>query len=387
MVESTKPDNIDRLFTNLSSIPDEPKTYIYNPPFPLGKVTGIAGDPGVGKSKAIYAITGKVTKGEPLLDMQCEKPGEVILITTEDDASDIKQTIASCGGDLSKVHVLSERDDALNDLAKCELTFASPIIESAIKKFHPVMVVFDPLQAYLGQHVDPNKAVQVTTALKPLISLAKRYNFAAVVIQHNNKMADASLQNRAAGSASIVGCYRSLLSIVRDPENPKENIAIHTKSNNAFGKSIRYRIKPIEGNENFATVEFIRLENYTERDYQAALKRKKQSAHDDEINDSDAIVATIIRLLEDNPRGLRISRMDLQNAVSSYYGEPMHQGLKDIEREYASFLLSKHGICIQCKSAQDLKTFYIKGKPVTLLKPHDKCLHIYKRGTPVQTEI
>ena len=387
MEETAKTDNLDRLFTTLDNVADEPKEYIYSPYIPRGKVTGIAGDPGVGKTKFALGVAARVTAGEPLLGVTCEAPGNVLVFSTEDDAADIKQTVASCGGNLDKVHVLSEQDEALELLKNAALTFGHPLVESAVKRYTPVMVLFDPLQIYLGPKVNPNDGVAASAAIKPLLSLAKRYNFAAVVIMHNNKMTDASLQNRAAGSASIVGCYRSLLSVVRDPEREEEDIAIHTKTNNRRGKAIRYKISSIKDNENFATVDFLQLENYTERDYQAAIKRKTKAAHASEISDSDIVVATIIRLLEDNPGELKISRYDLQDSASAYFSEPITQGLADIEKEYAAYLLSRHGIFIQCRPAQDLRPFIVKGRPARLLKTHDRCLLIRKKNIAVQVEL
>ncbi len=382
MSENTT-DNTGSVFIPMADVKDEPKEYVYNPYIPRGKLTGGSGDPGVGKSKCIEGIAAKVTKGEPLLGIPCDTPGNVLLFSVEDDASDIKQTLVSCGADLSKVFTLSEEDSVLRALGQSHLTFKSEIIEDAVKRFKPVMVVFDPLQAYVGPDVNPNDSVQMEAALAPIKSLAKRFNFAAVLVQHNNKMKDnTSLQARAAGTASLVGNYRSLLSIVRDPENPDENIVIHSKTNNKRGKSIRYKIESIPGNEDFATVNFMGLEDYTERDYRKAEKRANQEREEHPIENTDIAVSTICKLLEENPKGLCIGKLDLERAAGLYFDKYLGMSLSGVAKKYGGHLKEKLGISFEQGSDTILQCYTIKGTTYSPCRSKDRCVRIsYAKAT------
>lgn len=241
MSELEKDKWLSTIFCPLSDVPEEEKHYLFRPWFPVGKITECSADPGTGKSKFMFAVAALITKGLPLLDAPCGKPGNVLLFSCEDDSSDIRKTIAACGGDVEKFFVLSEKEEALSLLADKQITFKSQIVEWAIERYHPSLVVFDPLQRYIGK-ADTNSSTDTNAALKPLTILAKKYNCGIVLIAHNNKGSHASLLYKASGSQDIIGNMRSALSIVRDPENPDECIAIHSKSNNARGKSIRYAI-------------------------------------------------------------------------------------------------------------------------------------------------
>ena len=385
MSEAGKADYVERIFSKLSAIKDAPKEYAYKPTIPRGKLTLIGGEPGVGKTKFALALIAKITAGEPVLGIPCESPGTALIFSTEDDAADIKATITACGGDTDRIYVIGESDEAIKSVAANPITFGSPIVEQAISKIHPSVVLFDPYTVYVGRGVDTFRGNESSSAIAPIIALAKRFNFSLLVIQHFTK-GDGPLHSRFAGSFSIIGDSRSAIAIVHDPEAQGEVLAIHCKSNNKTGKTIRYKIESIPGNEDCAKVSFLRLEDYSERDFAIAERRRKKGRQDSAISDSDIIVGTILRLLEDNPSGLRVGRYDFQNCASAYFGEAVSITLGEIETEYSAYLAAKHGIIVQTKPSQALKAYSIKGKIVMPQKAHDRCMHIYRRGTPVQIE-
>ena len=377
---------LSTIFCPLAEVPDEGKQYDYSPYIPLGKIATINGDPGTGKTKFILGIAALITRGLPLFDIPCGRPGNVLLFSSEDDASDIKKTVIACGGDAGKVFVLSEKDDALSMLSDKQITFKSPIVEWAIAKFDPSLVIFDPIQRYIGK-ADTNSSTDTNAALKPLTILGKKYGCAFLIIAHNNKGNHSSLMYKSSGSQDIAGNARSMLSIVRDPDKPSECIAIHTKSNNAKGKSIRYAIRPIEGDEDFARVEWIRLEEYTERDYWKALKRKDEKEFAAQIGDEDAIVQTVLRIIKDNPAGVRVRKQDFWTAAEMLTGAAVSDGIDAIVKRYRQYLWDNHSIFIDVKTSQALKAFRVDNEMLNPSKSPDRCLAIYrKRADNIQTQ-
>lgn len=367
---------LSKVFCPLADVPDEKKRYIYSPYIPLGKITVANADPGTGKTKFALGIAAHITKGLPLFDIPCGRPGNVLLFSSEDDASDIKKTVIACGGDAEKVFVLSEKDDALSMLSDKQITFQSPIVEWAVERFAPSLVVFDPIQRYIGK-TDTNSSTDTNAAIKPLTILGKKYGCAFLIIAHNNKGNHGNLMYKSSGSQDIAGNARSMLSIVRDPEKPNECIAIHSKSNNAKGKSIRYAIRPIEGDEDFARVEWIGLEDYSEQDYWKALKRKDEKEFAAQINDEDAIVQTVLNIIKENPTGVRIRKQDFWTAAEIYTGAAISDGLDSIVKKYRRYLWDNHGIYIDVKSSQTLKAFRVYNDVVHPSKSPDRCLAIY----------
>ena len=377
-MDEQKPNKVLTMMSPLSQIPDRPKRYLYKPFFPMEKQTDGAGDPGCGKTKFASYVAGRATVGLPLFNIPCGASGNVVMFSTEDDAQDIKKTVIAAGGDPDKVFVLGETEEALMTRSRTPITLSSPIIEEVIKTIKPVLVVFDPIQRYIGGKVDINTANQTNAALAPLDVLGRKYGCAFFLLGHNNKNTNTSLLHRMNGSVDFTGNARSVLSIVRDPDNPEECIAIHTKTNNARGKSIRYRINSIEGDEDFACVEILGLEDYTEADYRKALKRQEAKEFEKEIDEFDPVVIAIKGLMVDNPEGVRLRKDDLHMVVEKYTDVGISDNIDTIVRRYRCYLANNHGILIDGRTSQMLRAFKVKGDTYMPSKTQDRNIWIRK---------
>lgn len=376
--EDKKEQMLSTIFCPLADVPDEEKRYAFSPYFPLGKITVINADPGTGKTKFAIGISALITKGLPFFDIPCGRPGTVLLFSSEDDAFDIKKTVVACGGDPQKVIVLSEKDEALSILSDKKITFKSPIVEWAIQKYKPSFVLFDPLQRYVGK-ANTNSSTDTNDALKPLTFLGKKYGCSFVIIAHNNKQNQNSLMYKSAGSQDIAGNARSMISIVIDPDKPDERIAIHTKSNNAKGKSIRYAICPIKGAEDFAKVEWLGLEKYTERDYWKAYRRKDEMEYTAKISDEDSIIQTVLEIIKENPAGVRVRKQDFWTAAEIITGAAVSDSLDSIVKKYRRYLWDNHAVFIDVKTSQTLKPFQVNNMSIIPSKSPDRCLAIYNK--------
>nr|AHF27193.1 putative ATP-dependent serine protease [uncultured bacterium Contig1777] len=367
---------LSKLFTPLSEVVDEPKTYVFSPYVPSGKLTGLIALPGVGKTKFADGLAAYVSAGKPMFgNVPCEKSGSVLIFSTEDDCVDHKKTVAACGGNMEKVFILSQSDAALDWTASNPVKFSSPIIETAIKSIRPAMVIFDPIQQYFGR-IDSNSQTETSSALAPLVKLARKYDCAIVLVGHAGKGNNDSLQAKAIGSTNIVGQMRSMLSIVRDPECPSENIVIHVKSNNVHGDSIRYKILPIPDDEDFAKVEFIRTEKYSESDYRKSIKQMERIKAEEEITEDDPIVKTILHLANQNKGLVRIGRKDMEKAVETVGSDYLSEGLESICKRYGSWLQRNHGISIKTGTSQPIKPFRILNEIMLPEKSPDRVISI-----------
>lgn len=369
---------LNSLFRKLSSIPDETKAYIFRPIIPKGKITLLSADPGTGKTKMVCGLVALITTGKPLFDIPCGESGKVLLFSCEDSAADLKATIERCGGDIDKVIVLGEDESSLAKQQNHDITFSSAIVEQAIAYFRPVLVVFDPLQRYVGKGVDTNAAVSTNAAFRGIDLLAKRYGCTFLIVAHNGKGTYGKLQQKTLGSTDIIGNVRSAISVVRDPEIPEELLALHVKSNNITGKTIRFKISSIPGNEDYATVEWLGLETYTEKNYWKAVKRCLERENAQTITDHDPVVATILQLLHDNPAGLRIRREDFLGAIDMVCDENVTMSIDKIVKQFGYFLKERHNILISPKTSQSLRPYKVFGQIFDPSKSPDRCLSIYQ---------
>src|SRR5438876_5775373 len=75
---------------------------------PLGKITLLDGDPGMGKSLLALDLAARVSSGRPMPDGTPGPQGGVILIAPEDDAGDtLRPRLQAAGGDPSRVLLLT----------------------------------------------------------------------------------------------------------------------------------------------------------------------------------------------------------------------------------------------------------------------------------------
>lgn len=364
------------------------KEYLYKPYFPIGKYVIITADPGTGKTKLICGIAAKVTNGESLCGIPCQHSGNVIFFSREDDADDIVTTFKSCGGDPAKLTVIAEDDEALDYLAKHPLYFSSPEVEAIIKEKQPALVVFDPMQKYIPPNVDTFRNNQTSAALSFVTKLAAKYNCVIAIITHNVKMkVGLSLQAQVNGSSDIVGGSRSALAVVPYPEANERgnNIVIHIKSNNKFGDAINYRIKSIEGDEDFATVEFIGLKDYRESDYMRAMKGSSGTGKE-EITDENCFVTTILNLLNEKPLGFKIDKETLQDSILEYTGVTTEVKIADVINQYADYLSKKHGIGLQSQGTTPT-SIVRKGKVIQPLKKSQRLLVVRRNRTPKKAAV
>ncbi|MDR1003195.1 MAG: AAA family ATPase [Oscillospiraceae bacterium] len=219
---------------SFADVPYEPPEWLIEPYFPLNKVTLLQGDPGAGKTAFMCKMAALVSNGGKLLDKQVTQ-GNVLLLSVEDDSSTLRGRIEASGGDVSKCFLVEEA---------YAITFLHEGLQDAIKETNAKLVVFDPIQNFLGSDLQMNQSNQTRPILSYLAAVAQETNCAIVLVAHMAKAREGKSQVlRSLGSADIPGAARSVIQIGRDPANQGRCVAAHVKSSNAAtGKSISYTI-------------------------------------------------------------------------------------------------------------------------------------------------
>ena len=118
-------------------------------------------------------------------------------------------------------------------------------------------MILDPIQGYIGEDVDINRANEIRTVLKKVAAVADRTGCAIVLVGHLNKAKGASSQYRGLGSIDFRAAARSVLLVGRLRKEPNVRIIVHDKSSLApEGKSMAFNL----GNEDG----FYWLDGYSE---------------------------------------------------------------------------------------------------------------------------
>lgn len=296
-----------------SDVPYEPPKFLIPPYFQIGKGTLIQADPGTGKTAFMCAIAAHITTGKPIFDIPVKEPGNVLMISVEDDLPILRGRIEASGGDLTHVSFMEE---------PAGLTFNSPEIEKAIKAINAKMVVFDPLQAFIGAKVDMHRSNETRPELAKLFEMAGRNNCSITIVGHNAKGSkERSAITQGLGSVDIPAAMRSVMSIIRNPEDESECIVIHVKCSNApKGRSIKYRIGDRGG------VTWTGFSDMTVDDLNIVVKRKEKGIP----YENEPLVQVFNQLIADKPAGGFWSYSDFKAEGSKILGVPPYGDLNEL---------------------------------------------------------
>ena len=225
----------DRLETPgvlLSEVVPEQVRWLWEGRIARGKLTVLDGDPGTGKSAATTDLAARQSVGKPWPDgAECEAGG-VVILSAEDGLSDtIRPRLDAAGGDPSRVFAVSTVLDAEGNERQIAIPDDLHVIEAAIERVGAVLVIIDPLMAFLSGTVNSHRDQDVRRALAPLARLAERTGAAILVVRHLNKGAGGSALYRGGGSIGIVGAARSAFLVAKHPEEEDLRVLAPLKSN------------------------------------------------------------------------------------------------------------------------------------------------------------
>ena len=228
----------------VSTVEKQPIKWLWPSRMALGKVTMVAGHPGLGKSQFTAYLAAKVTTGGlwPAGEGQAPK-GSVLMLSAEDDVADtIRPRLEAAGAEVNCVHVLTAVQDA-GAVRGFSLSRDLVPLEAELVRLGDVRVIMiDPLTAYLGA-TDSHKTADVRALLAPVSDLAARYGVAIVTISHLNKGGGNEAMGRVTGSLAFVAAARAAFLINKDPEDPKRRLFVPMKNNlGTDDSSLAFRI-------------------------------------------------------------------------------------------------------------------------------------------------
>jgi hypothetical protein len=214
--------------------------------FALKKIGLIVGLPEEGKGLAVSDIVARITRGTLWPCGEGQAPlGNVIMLSAEDDIADtIVPRLIAAGADIKRVTILKMVHEANTDRMFSLVTDLAALRQKVIEIGDVVMIVIDPVTAYLGVgKVDSFRATDVRAILSPLKELAEELRISMLGIMHFNKKIDVTnVLLRISDSLAYGAAARHVYGVINDPDNfrrlfvkGKNNIARYEQKTLAFG--------------------------------------------------------------------------------------------------------------------------------------------------------
>lgn len=224
----------------------KPVRWLWQHRIALGKITGLAGRPKVGKGLLCSELIARVTRGQ--LDGQLDCPRDVIVVTTEDEPGDtLKPRLLAAGADLSRVSYFEMGAPG------APIPFRVPQhaneLARRVAEKRAALVVIDPLIEFFDAKADSHKSQPVRQAIASLNQIARDNDCAIVAIIHLNKSSSTDALLRHEASAAFTQVMRGTMLLARDPDDPAgehgdQRVLAVTSSNLAHeAQSLLYRIE------------------------------------------------------------------------------------------------------------------------------------------------
>ena len=288
--KSKKGKAIVKCFADIQSVPI---SWLWHGRIALGKLTMLAGDPGLGKSLVTATLAAHVSKGYAWpVDQSIPPTGDIILISAEDDPADtIKPRLEAAGADCARIHVVEaiqeEIVDAESESSQHMFSFKRDIatlgdLLSSLPGCK--LVIIDPISAYLDS-ADSNNNSDIRGLLAPLAELASKHKVAIVLVSHLNKNSGGNASYRVMGSLAFTAAVRTAYIVTKDKDNPERRLLMPLKNNIAKDKTgLAYAIVEAENGQPVIAWESEPVEITTEEALAFSQSTEQHTATDEAVN-------------------------------------------------------------------------------------------------------
>lgn len=219
----------------LSGVVAEETDWYWYPRIPLGSISLVFGQAGIGKSTMMYDVLARASIGETMPNsVERPKPphdielARSLVVGTEDAPARVAQVLEKAGADLDNIAVIAQ--DQLPDPKRGPLE-QTAFIEQQMRAFRcRVLYVDNVSEAMLG-NTDSNNERSVRMALRPLDQLAKNLGAAVMMVTHPKKGAERyDVKEGISGSQAFTNLARSVLYVAPMPHSDLVGLAV-AKSN------------------------------------------------------------------------------------------------------------------------------------------------------------
>ena len=193
---------------------------------PLGKVTVLAGAPGLGKSLYTAHLAAAASTGSAPGDL-LHRVSDVLIVSAEDDPEDtIKPRLLAAEAACDRVHVVDVREiDAHGAAVPTIVQLPGDVaqLHDHVVRLDARLVVLDPVAALLDGDYSAYREQDVRAALAPLKLMAEETGCAVVLVMHVNKAEGSDPLRRIGNSGAFTALARSVLLLGPDPEDEEDD--------------------------------------------------------------------------------------------------------------------------------------------------------------------
>lgn len=244
----------EAIAVRLSSVTARAVDWLWPQKIARGKVSLIAGNPGLGKSQITASLAAIVSVGGawPVDRTPC-RPGNVVFLSAEDDAADtIVPRLEAAGADLTKIHKV-EAIKAYNDeghvLRSPSLLDDMPRLSRLIDRIGGAdLVVIDPVTAFLGSgRVDSHNNSDIRGVMLSLQEFASEHHVAVVGVSHLSKGKQSQALMAVMGSIGWVAAARAAFGVFADEDSSgRRRLMLPLKNNLGDDENgLAYSIEPV----------------------------------------------------------------------------------------------------------------------------------------------
>jgi putative DNA primase/helicase len=245
---ATKAATADRelVFIDSSEIRCKEISWLWKDKIAKGKVTLIAGEPGLGKSQTTVHMASIVSTGGEFPGGERCDLGKVLMFSSEDDPADtVVPRLVAYGADLKRISIFSmvKKSDGEGYF---NLSTDIKLLRERFKKDREIsFVILDPISAFLGE-TDSHNNAEVRALLYQLSKAASEFNVAIVGVTHFNKSSTGGPMNKFMGSLAFVAAARAAYIVTKDPNDESRRLFLPVKNNLADDKGgYAYRVEPV----------------------------------------------------------------------------------------------------------------------------------------------
>lgn len=213
---------------SIDQIAPESVKWLWPRRIPLGKITILQGDPGLGKSTLALDVASRATRNLPMPDesvSDLDEPASVLLLSAEDGPADtIRPRLDATEAEQTRIHIPQGEQQYL-------IPRDMPALREAVLSLGAKLIVIDPLPSFLDGTLNTWNNHHVRRALSPLAKIAEDTGAAFLVVDHLNKRGGVSAMQRGGGSIGFNAVARSVLIVGKNPHAAGTMCLASVKSN------------------------------------------------------------------------------------------------------------------------------------------------------------
>lgn len=309
-----------------AELDDSPIEWLIPGWIPKRGITLLCADGGIGKTFIWISILASLSNGKSTF-LRCDHSVQSELISMcfsgEDPENIIRERFEKAGANLNNIYVSAQDSESGQDL-----TFQSKMLEEIIQKYKPSIIVFDPLQSFIGSNIDMSRRNQMRSALKPLGYISSKYNLPILIVMHTNKRSGESGRDKMADSSDIWDQARSVMMCGFD-EDKNRYISLEKSSYTDHMEVPTVIFSLEDGNVHFVSMTYKKMKDFVkdardQRKESTLLERptKKQECANDILwllNENDGMCPgeILINTMQEHGysnKTIRTAREELQKA-------------------------------------------------------------------------